>query len=110
MRKLITKDVPAFCRVVKKLGIKEEFKRIAQDADTVGDLWGKGFELIWSVFDLATEAAGEDVLYAFLAGPFEMPAEVVGELPLAELYDNLRYIADDPALLLFFKLAAKLMK
>lgn len=110
MRKLITKDVPAFCRVVKKLGIKEEFKRIAQDADTVGDVWSKGYELIWSVFDLATEAAGEGVLYEFLAGPFQMPAEAVGELPLSELFDGLNYIADDPSLIPFFKLAAKLMK
>ena len=110
MRKLKTKDIPAFCRVIKKLGVREEFNRIAQEANELSDVWDKGFEFIWSIFDIATEAAGEAILYDFLAGPFEMPAEAVGEMELSELLDGLKVVLEDPALLPFFKLAAKLMK
>ena len=110
MRKLKTTDIPSFCRCIKKLGLKEKFYNIAKEADSVKDLWEKGFALIWDIFDAATEAEGENALYDFLAGPFEMSAQNVADLDLDILFNNLKQLAEENNLIVFFKSAAKLMK
>lgn len=110
MRKLKTRDIPAFCRCLKKLGIKDKFQKIAQEADTAAEAWGKGFDLIWDIFDSATEESGESVLYEFLAGPFEMTPEEVADLDFDVLGDSLKQLARDNNLIGFFKSAAKSMK
>lgn len=110
MRKLKTTDLPAFCRGLKKLGLKDEFKKIAQEAEGIKDVWEKGFEFIWSLFDLATEADGEGVIYEFLAGPFEMTAKEVADLDLDVLIANCQQLAAENNLGAFFRSAAKLMK
>ncbi len=110
MRKLKTSDIPAFCRCLKKLGVKDKIQTMAKDASNVQDVWDKGFELIWGIFDLATEAEGENALYEFLAGPFEMKPREVKDLDFEVLFGNLKQLAEDNNLNLFFKSAAKLMK
>ena len=110
MRKLKTSDIPVLCRCLKKLGVKDKFKAIAKDSDSVKDVWDKGFEIVWSLFDVATEQAGEAVIYDFLAGPFEMTPEEVEDLDLDVLFSNLQKLAAENNLADFFKNAAKLMK
>lgn len=95
MRKLKTSDIPAFCRCLKKLGVKEKVKDLAQKSDTAADAWSKGFDALWDVFDLATEAEGEAHLYAFLAGPFEMTPEEVADLPLPDLFAKCKQLAEE---------------
>jgi hypothetical protein len=110
MRKLRTSDLPALCRSLKKLGLKEEFKKVAQEADGLEDVWDRGFEFVWKLFDVATEVEGEGAVYEFLAGPFEMTAQEVAELDLEILIDNCKQLAAENNLGAFFKSAAKLMK
>ncbi len=110
MRKLKTSDIPAFCRCLKRLGVKDKIQNIAKEADRAKDVWDKGFDVIWSIFDLATEAEGENVLYEFLAGPFEMTAQEVADLDLEMLFDNLKQLAAENNLTAFFKSAASSMK
>ena len=110
MRKLETSDVFALCRCMKKLGLKEQFKTLAQEADTAEEVWSRGYELLWTLFDVATEKAGESTLCEFLAGPFEMTAEEVNKLHLDKLLENLQQMAAENNLGTFFKSAAKLMK
>ena len=113
MRKLKTTDIPAFCRCLKKLGVKEKIQAVAKEANNLKDVWDKwdkGFELIWSLFDLATEAEGEQVLYAFLAGPFEMQPKEVADLDIDVLFANLKQLAEENNLFDFFKFAASSMK
>lgn len=110
MRKLKTTDIPAFCRCLKKIGIKNEIQAIAKEADNAKDVWDKGFDLIWNIFDLATEAEGENALYEFLSGPFEMNPKAVADLDFEVLFDNLKQLAEENNLTVFFKSAAKLMK
>ena len=110
MRKLKTSDIPSLCRALKKLGLKEEFKKIAQEANDTRDIWDKGFDLIWQLFDTATETNGETVIYEFLAGPFEMTPEEVADLDLDILIENCQSLARENNLGAFFKSAAKLMK
>ena len=110
MRKLKTSDIPAACRCLKKLGLKDQIREIAQSSDSVKDAWSKGFDLLWNVFDIATEAEGEQHLYAFLAGPFEMTAEEVADLELPDLFADLKQLAEENDLTGFFRSAGKLMK
>ena len=110
MRKLKTTDIPAACRGIKKLGLKEQIKDIAQKANTVKDVWAFGFDFIWEIFDIATEKHGEAVIYEFLAGPFEMTPEQVGDLDLDVLIANLKQLADENNLAGFFKSAAASMR
>ena len=110
MRKLKTSDIPALCRCLKKLGVKEKIQTIAKDADNMQDLWDKGFDLVWGIFDLATEAEGEGALYEFLAGPFEMKPGEVADLSFDDLFANLKQLAAENNLTGFFKFAAKSMK
>lgn len=110
MRKLKTTDIPAFCRCLKKLGVKENIQAIAKESNNVRDLWDKGFDLVWSIFDIATEKEGEQALYAFLAGPFEMQPKEVEDLDLDVLFANLKQLAEENNLVAFFKFAASSMK
>lgn len=110
MRKLKTSDIPALCRGLKQLGIKEKIKAVAQQADNLADAWEKGFDLIWELFDIATESGGEGVIYEFLARPFEMTPEEVENLDLDILLANCQTLARENNLGAFFKSAAQLMK
>lgn len=110
MRKLKTTDIPAFCRCLKKIGVKDQIQAISKEADSARDMWDKGFDLIWGIFDLATEANGENALYEFLAGPFEMQSWEVADLDFEILFANLKQLAEENNLAVFFKSAAKLMK
>lgn len=110
MRKLKTSDIPSLCRSLKKLGLKEEFKKIAQEANEVREIWDKGFDLVWTLFDKATEVGGESAIYEFLAGPFEMTPEEVADLDLDILIENCKHLARENNLGAFFKSAAKLMR
>lgn len=110
MRKLKTSDVPVLCRCLKKLGVKDQFKSIAKEANTLQEAWDRGFDLIWNLFDVATEPEGEGAIYEFLAGPFEMTPAEVCDLDLDQLLDNLQQLASENNLANFFKFAAKSMK
>lgn len=110
MRKLKTSDIPVLCRCVKKLGLKDQIREVAQKANTVKDVWAFGFDFIWNLFDIATEQAGETCLYEFLAGPFEMTPEEVRDLDMDVLLGNLQQLVRDNNLAAFFKFAAQSMK
>ena len=110
MRKLNTSDVPVLCRCLKKLGIKERVKALALEADSVQDVWDRGFDFIWDLFDVVTEPEGEGAIYEFLAGPFEMTAAEVRDLEVDKLLENLQRLATENNLANFFKFAAKSMK
>ena len=109
MRKLMTRDVMSCCRFLKRLGLKEKVRSAAAEADSI-DTWDKGFDLIWSLFDAATEPGGEAALYDFLAGPFEMTPEEVGELGLPALLAGLQQIVEENDLAGFFGFVGRLMK
>ena len=110
MRKLRTSDIPVLCRCIKRLGMKDKIREIAQAADSVQDLWGFGFDFVWDLFDIATEKDGEAALYEFLAGPFEMTPKEVSELDLDVLMANIQQLVAENNLAGFFKFAAASMK
>lgn len=110
MRKLKTSDIPSFCRCLKKLGVREQFRAIAAEANTAKDVWDRGFDLVWGIFDAATEAPGENALYDFLAGPFETTSKCVADMDLGDLLAGIQELLNDENLMVFFKFAAASMK
>ena len=110
MRKLKTADIPAFCRCVKRLGLKEQVKAVAQKSNSAKDVWSFGFDFLWEMFDVATETQGEEIIYEFMAGPFEMTPEEVADLDLAILITNVQQMAEENNLRAFFTSAAASMK
>lgn len=110
MRNLKTSDIPSFCRCLKKLGVREQFRAVAAESSTAREAWDKGFDLIWGIFDAATEQSGENALYDFLAGPFEMTSHEVANMNVGELFAGLQHMMEDENIVAFFKFAAQLMK
>lgn len=110
MRKLKTSDVPVLSRCLKRLGLKEQFRDLALKSGESTDRWADGFDLVWNLFDKATETAGESAIYEFLAGPFEMTPEEVADLDLDVLIENLKKLVTENNLGTFFNIAARLMK
>lgn len=110
MRKLKTSDIPSFCRCLKTLGVREQFRAIAAEANTAKEVWDRGFDLVWGIFDAATEAPGENALYDFLAGPFETTRKGVADMDLGDLLAGIQELLNDENLMVFFKFAAASMK
>lgn len=110
MRKLLTKDVFAFARCIKKIGANEVTKKAMDGAAEGGGAAEVGKEVIFSLLDAAIETSGEAVLYEFFAGPFEMEPGEVAELPLDQLMVMLSQLAKENDLSGFFSAAVKLMK
>lgn len=110
MRKLKTADIPKAARLIKSLGVRDKFREIALQANSAEDVFDPGFDFIWDLFDIATEQKGEQAIYEFLAGPFEMTVQEIADLDLTDLIDNLKQLAEDNNLAAFFKGAAGLMK
>ena len=110
MRKLKTTDIPVLCRSLKKLGLKDKLRTLAQESDSAKDAWNRGFDTIWELFDAATETKGESAIYEFLAAPFEMTAKEVAALDLDVLLANCQQLAAENNLGNFFKFAASSMK
>ena len=110
MRKLKTADIPVLCRCVKRLGLKDKIREIAKAAENVQDIWSFGFDFVWDLFDIATEKEGEEALYEFLAGPFEMTPEEVRDLDLDILISNTQQLVSENNLVSFFKFAAASMR
>ena len=110
MRKLKNSDILALCRCLKKLGLQDQFRTIATEANSVKDVARLGIDFFWGLFDAATEESGEFALYEFLAGPFEMTPEEVRDLGIDKLLENLKQLAVENNLTVFFKSAARLMK
>lgn len=110
MRKLKTGDVFTACRALKKIGIKEDIEKIAREAEDTKDAWSRGFDLLWNIFDRATETDGEGEIYRLLAGPFEMPAAEIAQLDLPDFLALLKQLAAENDLAAFFRSAGALMK
>jgi len=111
MRKLKTRDVPVLCRCLKAIGIKDEIKAIAQNPEAAKkDAWDKGFDLVYDLFDKATEENGEQYIYTFLSGPFEMDAEAVADMDIADLFAAIKQLAEENDLAGFFGSALRSMK
>lgn len=105
MRKLNTGDLFVFSRMVRKIGLKDKIKEVAMNADNVKDIASNGFEIMFTLFEVATEKNAESEIYKFLASPFECTEKEIKEMPITELLEKFNEIADIKTMKLFFKQA-----
>lgn len=109
MRKLTTPDFFAGIRLLKKYGLKEAARELAVKSDDIAHIWDNGYDFVWMLFDRITEESGEEELYKFLSGPFEMPQDQMRNLPLADMIGLVKQLADENDLAHFFRSAASAM-
>lgn len=107
MRKLKTSDIFAFSRCLKVIGIKDEFKKIAENGVNYKDAQSAGIDVIYNLFDIATEKKAEKELYKFLALPFEMSADEVENLEIDDLIEGIKQLGDINTLKTFFNGAVR---
>jgi hypothetical protein len=113
MRNLKTSDIFSACRLLSVIGVREEFREIAQKAEENKGKKARfdmGFDLIFGILDKATEQHSETEVYKFLADSFECEWESVRDMDPLDLFDNLEKVADWEKWGNFFKRAAGLMK
>lgn len=110
MRKLNTSDIFALARCLKRLGLKDQVKGLAKTSNSIHDVWDKGFDFVWDIFDAATENAGEREVYKLFAGPLEMTADEVEAMGPVAFSEAVRTIAKENDLQFFFDAASKLMQ
>lgn len=109
MRQLKTADVFAACRTVKRLGLREPIMKLCEECDTVTEAFVKGFDLLWDVFDRATESKGENEIYKFLSGPLELTVDEIQNMQPVPFMEMLIQLKEENDLKTFFGLVRKML-
>lgn len=113
MRNLQTSDIFSACRLLSKIGIREEIKAVAMAAEENKNKRVKadmGVDLLLAILEKATSENNEKEIYMFMADIFECDFEEVEKMDPVELLDNLEKVADLEKWKSFFERVARLMK
>lgn len=113
MRNLMTTDIFAAARLLSKIGIREEIREVARQAEEQKGRkvrFDMGFDMIFGIIEKATEAGAEEEVYKFISGIFECDPDDVRKMDPIDLFDNLEKVADWEKWGNFFKRVAGLMK
>lgn len=113
MRNLETQDIFNAIRLLNKIGVREEIKEVARQAEeekTKKTRFDLGFDLIFGIIEKATEKNGEEEIYKFIANIFECEPEEVRKMKPIELVKNLEKVADFEEWKDFFGYVKGLMK
>lgn len=116
MRNIITADIPEAARMLKRIGVKETLLEVVQKitaeekgGGTVDQTEG-GVEVLWALFDMATENNAVTEFYTFLARLFEVTPQEMENMKLVPLMDGLEQLYAENDLSRFFGFVRKLMK
>ena len=113
MRSLRTSDIFSMCRLLSKIGVRDEIKEVAARAE---ENKGKniqfdvGFDLIIGIIEKATTENSEKEIYIFIADLFECEWEEVRDMDPVEMLDKLEEVTSIDKWKNFFKRVAALMK
>ncbi len=113
MRSLRTSDIFSMCRVLSKIGVREEIRAVAKAAEESKGKKVKvdfGFDLLFGIIEKATQENAEKEIYIFIGDIFECEWESVRDMDPIELMDKLEEVADIEKWKNFFKRVAALMK
>ena len=113
MRKLQTTDIFAGARMLSRIGVREEIREVARNAEeskTKNIKLDLGFDLLFGILEKATQENAEDEIYHFIAGIFECDAEEIRVMDPLELFEKLTEVADFEKWKSFFRLAVGSMK
>lgn len=113
MRNLRTSDLFSACRLLTKIGVREEIRAVAMQAEESKTKKVKvdmGFDLLFGIMEKATQEKSEEEIYKFLADIFEIEWESVRDMDPIELLDKLEEVASIEKWRNFLKRVAALMK
>ena len=108
MRKLQMTDIFAACRMLSRIGVREEIREVAMKAEeskTKKIRVDMGFDLIFGILEKATQENAEYEIYIFLSGVFECDPDEIRAMDPIELLEKLKEVADFEKWKNFFKLA-----
>ena len=103
MRQLNTSDLFEAARLIRKMGIKEELKKFAEGINADQNQEEVGIDMLMLIFERATDEISEQLIYEFLAGPFEVAPHEVKEMELFTMVESLFKVADVEKWKGFFK-------
>lgn len=107
MRALATKDVFGALRVMGKMDLFKLLEDAKMDI-TKENAEEKAKELLVKMLMNVTDPLCEKEMYKFLAGPMEMEAEEVENLPLDKMVDGIAQVVEMSDMKSFFTSAARL--
>ena len=113
MRNLKTSDIFSACRLLVRIGVREEIREVALKAEESAMKKVKvdmGFDLLFGILEKATAENAEKEIYMFIANLFECEWEEVRDMDPIEMLDKLQEVADVEKWGNFFKRVAALMK
>ena len=103
MRQLNTSDLFKAARLIRKMGIKEDLKKFAEGINADQNQEEVGIDMLMLIFERATDEISEQLIYEFLAGPFEVAPHEVKEMELFTMVESLFKVADVEKWKGFFK-------
>lgn len=113
MRKLRTSDIFSACRLLNAIGVREEIRNVAMQAEESKTKKVKidmGFDLLFGILEKATEENAETEIYKFIANLFECEWEKVRDMDPIELVKDLEKVANIEEWKNFFDYVKGLMK
>lgn len=112
MRSLKATDIFAMARLVNAIGIKEEVKTIAMKANKLSDITveEQGFDLLFGIFEKATEKKAEAKFFEFFSGIFEKPVKELENMDPVDFLNGVLEAANVEKWKAFFSAVARLMK
>ena len=113
MRSLRTSDIFAACRLLSIIGVREEMRAVAKQAEESKGSKVKfdvGFDMLFGIIEKAAQKNSEIEIYKFIADLFECEWESVRDMDPIELLDKLESVADLEKWKDFFKRVSALMK
>ena len=108
MRNLNFGDAFQLARLIKKLKIKDELKNIYSNITEESNEMEIGMDLMYTVFDKATDEQSEQEIYKFLSRPFEVKPEAIEKMDLFEVVEKFSEVANLEEWKSFLKRAVKL--
>ena len=113
MRNLRTSDIFSACRLLNAIGVREEIRTVAMQAEESKTKKVKvdmGFDLLFGILEKATQESAEEEIYKFIANLFECDWENVRDMDPVELLEKLEEVANFEKWKSFFVRVAGLMK
>lgn len=112
MRALNTNDAFEAARLIQDAGIRPELEAIIgriASGQLKPDINSIGIMGVLRFIELMTSMHMQGALYEFLAGPYEMTPDDVGELTIAEQLECAKKLAQDEGLNVFFDFVSALI-
>lgn len=113
MRNLETHDVFLAVRLLNKIGVREEIREVAKQAEenkTKKVRFDMGFDLMFGILEKATTENAETEIYKFIANIFECEWEEVRKMKPVALMKKLEEVASFEEWKDFFGYVKRLMK